>query len=93
TIVDTVARNARDPQRKLAAAERIMGPIALMYKYGEDASVLEQTAAAAIEYDNDGEEAWRTIKAQKSVEEILTDICGLKETDKSYGNILNFIKK
>ena len=93
TIVDTVARNARDPQRKLAAAERIMGPIALMYKYGEDASVLEMTAAAAIEYDNDGEEAWRAIKAQKSVEEILTDICGLKETDKSYENILNFIKK
>lgn len=93
TIVDTVARNARDPQRKLAAAERIMGPIALMYKYGEDASVLEMTAAAAIEYDNDGEEAWRTIKAEKSVEEILTDICGLKPEDKSYENILNFIKK
>ena len=30
TIVDTVARNARDPQRKLAAEERIIGPIKLM---------------------------------------------------------------
>ena len=88
-----MARNARDPQRKLAVAERIMGPIDLMYKYGEDASVLEKTAAAAIEYDNDGEDAWRNIKSTKSVEEILTDICGLKKSDKSYENILNYIEK
>ena len=93
TIVDTVARNARDPQRKLAAGERIMGPIALMYKYGEDASVLEKTAAAAIAYENEGEDAWRAIKAEKSVEQILVDICGLNKSDKSYENILKFIKK
>lgn len=92
TIVDTVARNARDPQRKLAAEERIMGPIKLMYKYGEDASVLEQTAAAAILYDNDGEDAWKKIKAEKSVEEILTDICGLEKESESYQSILSLIK-
>lgn len=91
TIVDTVARNARDPQRKLAAEERIMGPIKLMYKYGEDATVLEQTAAAAILYDNDGEDAWRKIKQEKTVEEILTDICGLEKESESYKNILNLI--
>ena len=92
TIVDTVARNARDPQRKLAAEERIMGPIKLMYKYGEDASVLEQTAAAAVLYDNDGEDAWKKIKAEKSVEEILTDICGLEKESESYQNILSRVK-
>ena len=93
TIVDTVARNARDPQRKLAAGERIMGPIQLMYKYGEDASVLEQTAAAAIQYDNDGEDAWRSIKQEKTKEEILTEICGLKKTDESYQKILSLLYK
>lgn len=93
TIVDTVARNARDPQRKLAAEERIMGPIKLMYKYGEDASVLERTAAAAIEYDNDGEDAWKKIKQEKTVEEILTDICGLEASSEVYKNILNLIEK
>ena len=91
TIVDTVARNARDPQRKLAAEERIMGPIKLMYKYGEDASVLEKTAAAAIEYDNDGEDAWKKIKAEKSTEEILKDICGLKKGTPAYENILKLL--
>ena len=93
TIVDTVVRNARDPQRKLAASERIMGPIRLMYKYGEDASILEKTAAAAIEYDHEGENAWRAIKSEKSAEEILVDICGLDKTDESYKNILNYMKK
>lgn len=92
TIIDTVARNARDPQRKLAAEERIMGPIKLMYKYGEDASVLEQTAAAAILYDNDGEDAWRKIKAENTVEEILINICGLEKESESYQNILKMIR-
>ena len=93
TIVDTVARNARDPQRKLAKDERIMGPIKLMYKYGEDASVLEQTAAAAILYDNDGEDAWKKIKSEKNTEEILTDICGLEKGSDSYKNILRYINR
>ena len=93
TIVDTVARNARDPQRKLAKEERIMGPIKLMYKYGEDASVLEQTAAAAILYDNDGEDAWKKIKAENTVEEILTNICGLEKESECYQNILKLVKE
>ncbi len=93
TIVDTVARNARDPQRKLAKDERIMGPIKLMYKYGEDASVLEQTAAAALLYDNDGEDAWKKIKQEKTAEQILVDICGLEKESESYQNILKLIKE
>lgn len=93
TIIDTVARNARDPQRKLGAAERIIGPIKLLHKYGEDASVLEKTAAAAVLYDNDGEDAWKAIKAEKTAEQILTDICGLDSADVIFKNIMNHIEK
>ncbi len=93
TIVDTVARNARDPQRKLGAAERIIGPIKLLHKYGEDASVLERTAACAILYDNDGEDAWRAIKTEKTNEQILTDICGLEQDDIIYQNIVKYLKE
>lgn len=93
TIIDTVARNARDPQRKLGAAERIIGPIKLLHKYGEDASVLEKTAAAAVLYDNDGEDAWKAIKAEKTAEQILTDICGLDPADVIFKNIMNHIEK
>ena len=93
TIMDTVARNARDPQRKLGAAERIIGPIKLLYKYGEDASVLEKTAAAAVLYDNEGEDAWKAIKAEKTNEQILTDICGLDKEDVIFKNIVKYMKE
>lgn len=92
TIVDTIARNARDPQRKLGANERIIGPIKLLHKYGEDASVLEKTAAAAILYDHDGENAWRAIKADKTNEQILKDICGLEPDSVIYKNIFGYIQ-
>lgn len=93
TIVDTVARNARDPQRKLAANERIIGPIKLLHKYGEDASVLERTAAAAILYDNDGEAAWKAMKAENTNEQILTDVCGLDPDDKIFQNIIKYLEE
>lgn len=89
TIVDTVARNARDPQRKLGRNERIIGPIRLLHKYGEDASVLERTAAAAILYD--GETAWRKMQEEKTPGQILTDICGLEEDGGIYRNILGYV--
>lgn len=91
TIVDTVARNARDPQRKLADNERIVGPMKLLHKYGEDASVLERTAAAAILYDHPEETAWRAIKAEKSNAQILMDICGLEPESEAYKNICRYL--
>ena len=92
TIADTVARNARDPQRKLGANERIIGPIKLLHKYGEDASVLERTAAAAVLYENDGEDVWRAIRAEKTEEQILTEICALDEDSVIFKNIMGYIK-
>jgi len=91
TIVDTVARNAREPQRKLADMERVIGPIKLMYKYGEDASVLEKTVAAALTYDNEGEETWKKIKQEKTMEEILTDICGVERDCEIFKNIMKYL--
>lgn len=91
TIIDTVARNARDPQRKLADQERIIGPIRLLHKYGMDASVLERTAAAAILYENEKEPAWMAIKRAKTPEQILTDICGLRAEDEIYQNIMKYV--
>lgn len=92
TIVDTVARNAREPQRKLGPNERIIGPMNLINKYGEDASVLEMTVAAMLLYDNEGEDEWRKIKAENSPEEILQNICKLDKSNKSFDNILKYYK-
>ena len=81
TIADTVARNGRDPQRKLAAGERIMGPLLLLRKYGEDSSVLERTAAAALRFVDAPGSAWNRMREEKTPEEILEGVCGLREGD------------
>ena len=91
TIEDTVSRNARDPQRKLAAGERIIGPIRLLHQYGEDASVLEKTAAAAILYIAPPEDPWTKQQAEKSSGQILEEICGIRPDEKLYSNIMNEI--
>ena len=92
TIVDTVARNAREPQRKLGAAERVIGPMLLLHKYGEDTEVLEMTAAAMLLYDNDGEDKWRAIKAEKSAAQILTEIGGVPADHPCFARIMAHYK-
>lgn len=93
TIIDTVSRNARDPQRKLAASERIMGPIRLLYKYGEDASVMEKTAAAAILYQAGPDDAWTKIQSEKTREEILQEICGVSLEEPVFQNIMRYMEE
>ncbi len=93
TIEDTVSRNARDPQRKLAAGERIMGPIRLLHKYGEDASVLERTAAAAILYQAPAEDPWTELQAGKSCEQILEEICGVSPEEELFSHIMKYVKE
>ena len=88
TIVDTVARNAREPQRKLGPAERVIGPMLLLAKYGEDTSVLEMTAAAMLLYDSEGEDKWRAIKAEKTPEQILVEIGGVSAEHPCFARIM-----
>ena len=57
-------------------------------KYGEDPSILERTAAAALLFDDGEGSAWNRIRDGKTPEEILTDICGLKPGDDPYRSIL-----
>ncbi|MBE6689943.1 MAG: hypothetical protein E7590_01500 [Ruminococcaceae bacterium] len=92
TIVDTVARNAREPQRKLGANERVIGPMLLLHRYGEDTSVLEMTAAAMLCYDNDGEDKWRAIKAEKDAATILTEIGGVPADHPCFARIMAHYK-
>ena len=77
TIADTVSRNAREPQRKLGGNERIIGPLKLLDKYGEDTSVLLMTAAAALLYEHPTDKSWQEIKDKSTPAELLESICGL----------------
>lgn len=86
TIVDTVARNARDPKRKLAAGERIMGPLRLILQYGGDATVLKKTCAAAVLYDADQ-------TGCQDYDEVLTGVCGIDKEEPLYQEIVSYMKE
>ncbi len=91
TIADTVARNAREPQRKLGGAERIIGPLRLLDAHGEDTAVLALTAAAALCYENEGDKSWQAIKDAKTPVEILEEICDLPRGSKLSDMILGYV--
>ncbi len=93
TIIDTVARNARQPHRKLGGGERIIGAAKLLRAHGEDASVLELTAAAALLYNDSTDTVWTSMKEENSYADILKSVCQLKETDALYQNITAFVSR
>lgn len=92
TLVDTVARNAREPQRKITKAERIVAPMLLEEKYGKDSSVLEKTLAAALLYTPEEETEWNKILAEKGYEGVLTELCGLDKNSAIYQRVLTMAK-
>lgn len=91
TISDTIARNAREPQRKLTKNERVIGPLLLMQKYGADTSVLEKTVAAMLVYDAEEETQWNQMKAENSYEQLLEKICGLDKDTELFRRIINLV--
>lgn len=86
TIVDTIERNAREPQRKLTSAERIIGPLKLIFEMGEDTSVLEYTAACALLYRDEADETWCNWQ-RRGRDCILQEICGLSPMQELYQRI------
>ena len=89
-IRDSVERNARDVARKMAPGERIIGILNLVLKHGQDASVLEQTAAAALLYTADAK--WNKQKEEMGYEGILKEFCGLTD-EVLVGRILAYAKQ
>lgn len=87
-IKDTVARNGRDPLRKLAAGERIMGPMKLIYSCGKNPDVLIKTAACALLYGGEGEDKWEEAKKSLGIPGIMTSVMGLSPDEDLYGRIM-----
>ena len=92
TLVDTVARNAREPQRKITRLERIVAPMMLQVKYGKDSSVLEKTLAAALLYTPDEEGEWNEILNTLGYEGVLQKYCELEPESNVYRRVLKMVQ-
>ena len=93
TISDTIERNAREPHRKLAFNERIIGPALLIRKCAGDSSAFEITAAAALLYDNPADVEWKKLKENLGVEGILREICKLEKGSELAEDIMKYYMK
>ena len=92
TIVDTVARNAREPQRKIGKAERVVGPLLLLDKYGADTSVLEMTLAAMLLYRPEAEIEWNKIVSDLGYSGVLTELAGLEESSPIFERVIKLLE-
>lgn len=83
-LQDTVERVAENPKRKLAAQERLMGPIRLAHQFHLPYGHLAKAVAAAIAYDNETDQEalvlQKTIK-KYGMDKVLTDQCGILPYD------------
>lgn len=88
TIVDTIQRNAREPQRKITASERVVGPLMLERKYNKDSSILEKTLAAMLLYTPAVEDKWNAMLEEKGKEGILKELCQIEPSSELGQRIL-----
>ena len=93
TIIDTIARNAREPHRKLKSGERLIGAAKLLRQCGEDASVLELTAAAALIYKDPADLVWTGLQRGNTPCQLLSSICGLEPSDPMTVRILSLVQR
>lgn len=80
TIVDFIERNARDPLRKLGKDDRLVGSARLVEEYGMEPHNLCTAIAAAIYYENDGDESARELarmRKEEGIGAVLENVCGL----------------
>lgn len=91
TIQDSIARNAREPQRKITRNERVVGALLLERKYGYTGEILIKTVAAMLLYTPDTEKEWCEILKEKGIIGVLTDLCGLDKNDELYNEILYYV--
>lgn len=97
-LKDTVARVARDPMRKLARKDRLIGA-ALLYLdvIGEDGieSILE-VIHAVLSYSNPEDEfavQLQTLKKEKRIEAVLKEVCSLEEDEKLFRLIVDYCRE
>jgi len=93
TIVDTIARNAREPQRKITDKERVVGPLKLLIKHGLDSSVLEMTLASMLLYTPSQETDWNKMLNENGMDGILSKMCLIERGTDLYNRVMTLVKK
>jgi mannitol-1-phosphate 5-dehydrogenase len=77
---DTVRRHGADPRRKLRRSDRLIGPLLLTRKHGQQAPHLVRVVAAALRFNVPGDPTAAHVRGHVSalgVEAAVRELCGL----------------
>ena len=80
TIVDFIERNARDPMRKLGPDDRLIGSARLVLEQGFIPDNLCVAAAAAMYYEQEGDEfavQLKTLRESEGIDAVISKVCKL----------------
>ena len=95
-VVDPISRVSREPIRKIAPNDRIMGPANLCEDYGLDNTYLLKGVACALKYKSEGdaqaEELQNYIK-ENGVEEAIVKYTGSQKDSRIFNTILEEYNK
>ena len=95
-VVDPISRVSREPIRKIAPNDRIMGPANNCEEYGLDNTYLLKGVACALKFISEGdaqvEELQNFIK-ENGVEEAIVKYTGVKKGSRMYNGILEEYSK
>jgi len=78
---DTVARVGRDPIRKLARDERLVGGALLAMEYGVEPKTLAEAVAAALHFREPGDQSAERLQEmlrEHGIDHVLQCVCGLE---------------
>jgi sugar (pentulose or hexulose) kinase/mannitol-1-phosphate/altronate dehydrogenase len=90
-IVDPIERNVRDPLRKLARNDRLVGPACLAIEYGKRPVALSLAIAAAFMYDYPEDPSsviLQRLIAEKGLAATVGEVCGLDQGSELSGLIV-----
>jgi len=92
---DTVKRVGRDPLRKLKKGDRLMGAALACEKQGINPENIVKGIIAALKYDNPNDEAALSLKQEIEkigIEKTVQEICGIDNSYRFYGDIIEGYK-
>lgn len=94
-LKDTIERVAKDPIRKLAVNDRLIGIAKLCLKYKIEPINISIGIAAALNYFNENDKEAKILNCRlnkEGLEKILNDICKIKKSDKLYPFIIQSLE-
>lgn len=93
-LFDPIERVAREPLRKLALSERLIGAAMLCEQKGIDAPSLYRGIDAAIHYGYQGDPDYRIMRALADIplEEFVKNILHIEDDEPIYGKLIDQLK-